>query len=327
MNNLISVIMPAYNAELFIGEAIESILNQTFTNYEFIIINDGSNDSTEKIIKRYKDTRIKYIKNKINLGLSETLNRGIDLATGNYIARMDADDISFPDRLTKQVTFLSNNPDYGVVGCMYIVLDEKRKPFEIGGMDYRTDEEIKLALFSNNVFLHGETMFRRELLENILNPYNTKYNPCEDYKLWIILSKKTKFYILEDILYQYMINPNSMSGTRWFEMKEMIKKIGKEWQSVNGLPTITHQMFVTFFKAGKRKKDGLKLFNQKVLPFYNQLNYQEFLFRTGLVYVKHIRAESLGLLIVSFLINPINWFKKFYRLIFITHPRLKKISK
>ena len=106
---LVSVLMAVYNGEKYLLEAIESILNQTYTNFEFLIINDGSTDSTEEIILSYSDQRIRYIKNEQNLKLIASLNKGLDLAKGKYIARMDADDISLPDRLEKQVNFLERN--------------------------------------------------------------------------------------------------------------------------------------------------------------------------------------------------------------------------
>src|SRR5690606_13489679 len=113
---LISVVLPAYNAELYIKEAIDSVLAQTFTNFELIILNDGSTDKTEEIILSYQDSRIVYVKNEHNLGLIGTLNKGMALAKGKYIARMDADDICFPERFEKQVAFLEKNKEYIICG-------------------------------------------------------------------------------------------------------------------------------------------------------------------------------------------------------------------
>jgi glycosyltransferase involved in cell wall biosynthesis len=315
--------MPAYNAEEYIAEAIESILLQTYPFFEFIIINDGSTDKTKKIIKSFSDKRIRYIENKKNQGLSTSLNTGLKEAKGMYIARMDADDISEKDRLQKQVAFLKSHPNYGVVGSMYIVLDQRRKIYEIGGMDFRFDDEMKLSLLSNNVFVHGETMFRKKIIDDYSFSYNKDYNPCEDYELWVRMSRVTKFAILEDILYLYMINTNSMSGTRWTEMKDMIKKIAKEKQEKDGLPKFSIQTLFTFFKQGRKKRDGVVVWNNQEVPQFHQLNYQEFLFRTGLVYCKHLNPYGLFFLFISFAINPFNWGRKFYRILFLTHPRLQ----
>src|SRR5690606_1184748 len=106
------IILPAYNAEKYLAEAIESILNQSFKDFEFIIINDGSKDRTEDVILSYNDPRIVYLNNEANLGLIDKLNKGFNIARGKYIARMDADDISSPERLYIQYQFLENNPDY-----------------------------------------------------------------------------------------------------------------------------------------------------------------------------------------------------------------------
>ena len=107
----ISVVMPAYNAEKYIGESIDSILNQTYGDFEFIIINDGSRDSTKEIILSYSDNRIVYLENEINSGIVVTLNKGLKYATGEYIARMDADDIAVAERLEKQIEFMEKNKD------------------------------------------------------------------------------------------------------------------------------------------------------------------------------------------------------------------------
>ena len=115
----VSVVMPAYNAEKYIGEAIDSILNQTFTDFEFIIIDDGSSDRTADIVKSYSDPRIRLLANERNSGIVASLNRGIQKATGKYIARMDADDYSRLDRIKKQVDFLDNHPEVIALGTSF----------------------------------------------------------------------------------------------------------------------------------------------------------------------------------------------------------------
>jgi len=324
-NILISVIMPVYNGEKYLREAIESVLKQTYKNFEFLILNDGSTDSSEQIVLSYHDPRIRYYKNKTNLGLSTTLNKGLQMSKGKYIARMDADDMSHPKRFKKQVTFLENHPDYGIVGSMYVVLDAERNIYEIGGMNFREDEEIKIALLSNNVFVHGETMFRKEIIDRYHFSYNKVYNPCEDYFLWTQMSQVTKFHILEDILYYYMINPNSMSGIgkQWNAMKKMVKRIARELRQKNGLPKIENTTLIRLYHNGETKIDGKVWFNNQYIKTYEKLNYQEFLFRTGVVYLKHINPQGFQFLAISFLINPNNWVKKFYRIFFKKHPRLK----
>ena len=129
MNPKISVIMPVLNAELYLKTAIESVLSQTIPDFEFIIINDGSTDKTEEIIKSYQDPRIIYIKNDTNIGLSKSYNLGIRASKGEFIARMDADDISFKDRFESQLEFLEAHQEVGVVGGGVILIDESGKEF------------------------------------------------------------------------------------------------------------------------------------------------------------------------------------------------------
>src|SRR5688572_768328 len=122
---LISVLMPVYNAGPYLKESIESVLAQTYDNFEFLIINDGSTDSSEKEILSYNDVRIHYVKCETNSGLIATLNQGLALATGKYIVRMDADDICRPQRFEKQVRFMENHPEIGICGCCADVIDRK----------------------------------------------------------------------------------------------------------------------------------------------------------------------------------------------------------
>ena len=120
----VSVILPAYNAEAYLKEAIDSILNQTFPDFQLIVINDCSTDGTEEIIRQYADPRLVPVKNEKNLGIAATLNRGLSLAQGDYIARMDADDISLPHRLERQVAYLDAHPDIAVLGTNVETFDE-----------------------------------------------------------------------------------------------------------------------------------------------------------------------------------------------------------
>src|SRR5690606_5902322 len=158
-----SVILPAYNAELYLREAIDSVLTQTFNDFELIVLNDGSIDQTENIILSYDDSRIIYVKNEQNLGLIGTLNKGMALAKGKYIARMDADDICFPERFEKQVAFLENNKEYIICGTSAYrfhndILD--RKAFNVP----LSDESIRVRLLFNSGFIHPSVMFRADIV-------------------------------------------------------------------------------------------------------------------------------------------------------------------
>lgn len=186
----VSVIMSAYNEEANIARAIVSILNQTYKDFEFIIINDGSTDRTEEIIKEYqnKDRRI-YLISKGNTGLADSLNIGIQNSSGEYLARMDADDIADEKRLEIQVEFLDNNPEIAMVGswCYLIDLTNNRK------MECRppiSDKEIKRYMQKDNPFIHSSIMMRRSVIEEVGGYKLIK--GMEDYELWIRIAKNYK---------------------------------------------------------------------------------------------------------------------------------------
>ena len=186
----VSVVMSVYNGEQYLVESIQSILNQTYSNFEFIIINDGSTDQTEKIIKSYKDPRITLIDNSINHGLVYSLNLGFSKARGKYIARMDADDISRSDRLAKQVEFLEGHSDIGIVGSNCICIDENGHRLFINRKP-ALDLEIRWVNLLQNPFVHSSVMIRKCMSTD--NEYiypSIKW--VEDYMLWSKLLSNTK---------------------------------------------------------------------------------------------------------------------------------------
>lgn len=228
---LVSVVLPAYNAELYLKEAIDSILAQTFTDFELIILNDGSIDRTEEIILSYQDERIVYIKNEKNLGLIGTLNKGMDLAKGKYIARMDADDICFPERFEKQVRFLEENLEYVICGTsgyrFYNNLSERRN-FNVP----LSDDHIRARLFFNTGFIHPSVMFRREVIVDNQLIFNNEYKYAEDYFFWMDILKYGKGVNLKEKLIYYRVLDNSQTavGNSNLELrKKIIGKIHKRY--------------------------------------------------------------------------------------------------
>lgn len=220
-NPLVSVLMPAYNAEKYIGEAIESILNQTYKNLELIIIDDCSTDDTWKIIQEYqkKDKRIIGVINNKNLKLSLTLNKGIQMAKGEYIARMDADDISTSDRIQNQVEFLEQNKEVGILGGIMEIIDTKGN--YLGKRSYPQDDKlIRKKLFRYSPFSHPLIMIRKKILSKS-GLYNDTFNPAEDYELYFRIGKFAKFANLPQVLLKYRIVPKSMTtgGTKKMEMQ------------------------------------------------------------------------------------------------------------
>ncbi|NTV50370.1 MAG: glycosyltransferase [Geobacteraceae bacterium] len=239
----VTVLMPVYNGERYLREAIESILNQTFPDFEFLIINDGSTDHSVEIIASYNDPRIKLIHNEINLGLISTLNRGIDLAKGEYIARMDCDDVSLPERLEKQVTYLDENSACTVIAANVIFLDEQGISRGIWEDDAKTHtyEEIRNFLPKANCIAHPSIMIREETLKKYR--YNPLQNASEDYDLWLRLCVDgVKIEKITEPLLKYRIHPlsiTSKSNLNFPELKQIRTKLTFAWNVIkHGLVTI-----------------------------------------------------------------------------------------
>jgi glycosyltransferase involved in cell wall biosynthesis len=203
--------MSVYNAEKYLNEAIQSILTQTYTNFEFIIINDGSTDGSLEIIQEYmnKDERIVVISRE-NKGLPYSLNEGIDIAKGKYIARMDADDISLPTRFKEQVEFMENNLDIGVCGSWIKVFGENVKT----STTKRPSEhnELKTRLLFSVCFAHPTVMIRKDILVSNNLKYNLEYVNSQDYELWNRISEVTKMTNIQKVLLKYRISSNSITS-------------------------------------------------------------------------------------------------------------------
>lgn len=177
---MISILLPVYNAGETLPETLQSILNQSYRDWELIVINDGSTDRSEAILLSYTDPRIRYYKNDINLGLIATLNKGLTLVKGDYVARMDSDDIMAPERLQTEINFLERHPEIALCGSDHIVFNpdgfRKRQYY------FRTTDEIKAELLFNTPFSHPTILIRKEVL--LKYTYRKEYIYAEDYKLW-----------------------------------------------------------------------------------------------------------------------------------------------
>ena len=196
---LCSVVMAVYNGEETLTEAIDSILNQTLKEFEFIIVNDASNDETESIIKSFGDTRIKYIKNVENKYLGPSLNEGIKIANGKYIVRMDADDISYPNRLKVQYEFMEANTSIGIAGSWADIFG-----INTGELIYETNNfEIKLKLLFECHILHPSIIIRKSLIDNNQLLYDPVLQHSEDYDLFVRAFKLTNFANINHKLINY----------------------------------------------------------------------------------------------------------------------------
>ncbi|SDG63888.1 Glycosyltransferase involved in cell wall bisynthesis [Selenomonas sp. WCT3] len=212
MVSTISVVMSVYNGERYLSEAIDSILNQSYDDFEFIIIDDCSTDNSVDIIKSYNDNRIRLVRNEENLRLPASLNKGIKLASGKYIARMDADDISLMDRFSKQVKYLEEHPEVTALGGSFQVID-------CGGCNlYKhhalTDEKLERYYLIPSPLAHPTVMMRREtIIDNNLF-YDERYSSAQDYDLWLRIRKQFKIANLPDVLLKYRIHKKSISTIR-----------------------------------------------------------------------------------------------------------------
>lgn len=213
---LVSVVMGCYNDEKYIREAIDSILNQTINDLELLIIDDCSSDSTIEIIESYSDNRITFIKNTENKGLGFNLNLGVRIAKGKYIARMDADDISMPTRLERQVMYLEKHPQTICVGTSARKIGDislRTKILSPIMKQYTSYHHIQVALLLGTPMLHPSVMFNRQLLLKTGLNYNPSYRRAQDYELWSrMIACQYKMENLPDILFCYRYTKTQASA-------------------------------------------------------------------------------------------------------------------
>jgi len=207
---LVSVVMSVFNCEEYVGKAIESIINQTFNDLEFIIVNDGSEDGTLDILEKYwkNDKRIKIITQE-NKGLTKSLNIGISNSSGKYIARQDADDFSYPERIDNQVNAFENDSNLILLGTRANI---NFKGFKYESPSY-TYAEIKNKITKYNIFVHSSVMFRRSEFMKI-GMYNELYKTAQDYEAWMRLSELGKLTILDNVLVERTVRKNSISNKK-----------------------------------------------------------------------------------------------------------------
>lgn len=198
----ISVIMAVYNGERHLREAMESILGQTFGNFEFIVIDDGSTDSTARILRSFEDPRLK-VKRQENVGLTKSLNKALSMAKGDYVARQDADDVSSRERFEKQVAFLDANPDIALVGSWMTHIDGEGDTIGITRLPTDPDR-IAAALPISNEFCHGSIMARRTALQS-LGGYREQFTYAQDYDLVLRLSEQARLANIPDVLYRHRL--------------------------------------------------------------------------------------------------------------------------
>ena len=227
----ISLLMSVYNGEDYLAEAIDSVLNQTFNDWELVIINDCSNDSTADILNNYTalDSRIKVFTNEVNLRLPSSLNRALSLAEGKYIARMDADDICLPDRLQKQYDFMENNQDVALSSCRFMTL--KNGVVASGGCGGKSDfDAVKALLLVTNPILHPGIIAKAEIIKEL--GYDKDFTCTEDMELWTrFVSAGHKVEILSEYLMIYRLHDKQITETTLEKQKREVITVQKKYFS------------------------------------------------------------------------------------------------
>ncbi len=192
----VTVLMPVYNASGFLRDAVESILTQTFKDFELLIINDGSKDNSSSILESYNDSRIRFVQHSQNEGLVKTLNEGLKSARGNYIVRMDADSISLPHRISKQVKFMNANRDVAIAGAWFSDINNKTEVSKVP----RKHEALKSFLFFNSGFAHSTVIIRKNYFQSHHLFYNADFPHAEDYELSVRASRMLKLANVSEVL-------------------------------------------------------------------------------------------------------------------------------
>ncbi|MBX0331704.1 glycosyltransferase [Pontibacter sp. HSC-14F20] len=236
----VSVVMPVYNGEAYLREAVDSILHQTFPDFELLIINDGSTDGTLAILDQLsEDERVRVLHNDGNQGLTYTRNRGLASSRGAYIAMLDSDDVAHPQRLAKQVAFLNANPDFAMVGS-YIDLITPEGQF-IRTQCYPTEPECipSLLLFQNN-FAQSSVMLRRSAIP--AEGYRNDFPPSEDYDFWVRIASTHKVANLAERLVDYREHPGGISKTKAAILYNCVKQIAHYQLEKFGIEPTTEEL-------------------------------------------------------------------------------------
>ncbi|WP_165040336.1 glycosyltransferase family 2 protein [Dysgonomonas sp. ZJ709] len=323
----ISVIMPVYNGESFVEKAISSILNQSYTNFELIIINDGSTDSSEQIILSFKDTRIVYLKNEVNLKLIKSLNKGIVFAKGRYIARMDADDISLPDRFEKQIEVFKTYTGIGIVNIQSYLLSEDGSLYrKLGSAITINFEAIKNTIVFQNMIVHPGVMVDAELMKRYKYKDDESVEHIEDFDLWnrMLADGHICFTINEHLLY-YRDNNQSINHIhRKLQLERMYYLVDNLLHRNHGfkidenvLMFILGKLDIGSYKYLDKANDFLQSYCLKIKTggVMSEDGYKDMVFwKRNLIFVSAIRALSfVGILnkvgIFFFLLSKLGWMR------------------
>jgi glycosyltransferase involved in cell wall biosynthesis len=258
---LISVIMPVYNCEKYLKEAIESVLSQTYQNVELVIVNDGSTDSSKEIILSFKDSRIRFFENERNSGIVFTRNRGLDEANGEFVATLDSDDIALPERIEKQAGFLTMNPEYGMCGTFYYAIDSHGK--FIKEIRFPTNyRDVATFMTLGNCFCNSTVMIRAKLAKELR--YREKYDIVEDYEMWWRITKRARLTNLSFFGTKYRVHGNNISVAKMNDMFALVKKINSQILTDLNIVFTDHELEI-----------HSNLLNRNILYFETEAHFNE----------------------------------------------------
>lgn len=300
----VSVLMPVYNVEKYVNEAIDSILAQSFTDFELIVLDDCSTDNTAELVKKYADERIIYHCNEKNLGLANNLNVGLSLAKGELIARMDGDDISLPDRFMIQVDFLDNNQDIDLCSCGLMMFGTEDQVW----IRETNPEQIKITMLFYSPILHATSMWRRESFEKNKLFYNQDAFPAEDYDLWSRAVFKCRLVNIQEVLYLYRIH-----GIQVTKTDDRVAQRDLQIQTnylKNALPSLSDKDIELFLQKFVRKGEVTLENIRSLKPIYKALtdaNQKDKFFDDQLL--KSYLSKSYRNLLLQLLYQNTNLFK------------------
>jgi len=274
---LVTVLMPAYNAEKYLRESIESILNQSFKDFEFLIIDDGSTDNSVDIINSFKDKRIRLVKNNENLKLIATLNKGIELSYGKYICRTDADDISMSNRIEKQFAFMENNHDYVAcsTGVELFYEDNTRKIL----LFEEDNDEIRIKTLYQNHFCHPGSFIKRDFINEKNLRFDKRFIHSEDYFFFVKLSEIGKIYNIREPLVRVRKHKANVSVLNSeMQLKNSINviiyqlnKIGIDTADINY--KLYYRFFYSSFDLKKEEIEAMEKLLIRIIDANNMSNY------------------------------------------------------
>lgn len=288
--------MPVYNAERYLAEAIQSILDQSYTNFEFLIINDGSTDQSTEIIKKIgkRDVRIILLQQPTNSGIIKALNLGLQRAKGKYIARMDADDKSLPGRLLKQVKYMESHPEIGILGCAVQYIDREGNLLGTPAIIH-DNLSIRWDILFKSPFFHPTVMIRKGILDKYNLQYDALAHYAEDYDLWTRILLKTKGAILKDILLNYRLHPSSVTHRNKLKQKNIAVEISS-WSMQNHLPNakLAIEELRELSRALRGVSQEAKKQRAHLLPVYLKLWYEFYELNKKASHILQLKQKILG---------------------------------